>query len=76
MWLKLTTPSHGSFEATEAPQKYLTKNGRQNPIALFCGCRMFDSVRRKQGSCPASITEITAWACGFTVALFRKPKTA
>lgn len=36
----------------------------KNPVAFFCGCCMFDSVMRKQGSCPASITEITAWACG------------
>lgn len=45
-------------------KKCLTKNGRQNLIAFFCGCCMFDSVRRKQGSCPASRTEITAWVCG------------
>lgn len=65
---KLTGPSHGSFFDQRAPpprpKKCLTKYGRQNPIAFFCGCCMFDSVRRKQGSCPASITEITAWACG------------
>lgn len=46
------------------PHKCPTKSGRQNPIGSFCGCCKFDSVRRKQGSCSASITEITALACG------------
>lgn len=50
---------------TGPPWKRRPKNGRQKPLCLFfCGCCMFDSVRRKQGSCPASISEITAWARG------------
>ena len=66
-WNKNSRVSWTSWSSLSQPPPWKSrpKNGRQKPLCLFfCGCCMFDSVRRKQGSCPASISEITAWACG------------